>query len=253
MGVVYIGDRGVGKTALATELINPKFDYVNISNQSYDNLKRLLFDEEEETFKPTDVDPVNVVSRRFLEIDVKLPAGLRTIEIDWLDTPGEIWRKSWQADNPEQWQKVLSILGKSEGIMLILPPYREMVEFIPNMDIGQLPTLEQWCNRFQRWVDFFHYDCPKVRHIVICLNKADLFCNIEKEGFELAYNPQRSRKNWYQRHSYILQRYFRPVSTSISEISSLTSSAPVRCFITSIYQRQLLELPWIYLGSHLAS
>ena len=49
------------------------------------------------------------------------------------------------------------------------------------------------------------------------------------------------------------QKYFQPVQAQIIEITKKTSGVPVRCFITSIYNRSLLELPWIYLASHLAS
>ncbi|NEP53977.1 MAG: hypothetical protein F6K65_36375, partial [Moorea sp. SIO3C2] len=67
MAVIYIGDRNTGKTALAIELTNSQFDYVHIPNQSYDNLKALFFDETEDKFRPTPVDPTNVYSTRYLE------------------------------------------------------------------------------------------------------------------------------------------------------------------------------------------
>jgi len=244
LGVVYVGDRATGKTSLATELINPKSDYVKISNQSYQNLKQLL--------KPTDIDPTKVTTDRFLEIEVKLPAGPKTIGVEWIDTPGEIWRKSWQQENPQLWQQVLSSIQNSEGILLILPPYREMPGLKPEVDLENLPNRDQWCNRLQRWIDFFCLDCPKARHIAICLNKADLFCQVEKEALELAYHPERSRKNWHQRNTYVRERYFKPVLTQIDQMVGQRSGLPVRCFITTIYNRALLELPWLYLASHLA-
>lgn len=46
MGVVYIGDRAVGKTHLAMELANPQSDYVKVSSPDYENLRTLLFDED---------------------------------------------------------------------------------------------------------------------------------------------------------------------------------------------------------------
>ncbi|MFM5887510.1 MAG: hypothetical protein ACKPFD_08055 [Dolichospermum sp.] len=31
--------------------------------------------------------------------------------------------------------------------------------------------------------------CPNVRHLAICINKADLFCDLTQEGGKLAYKP----------------------------------------------------------------
>lgn len=155
MGVIYIGDRNTGKTALEIELTNSQFDYVEIPNQNYENLKTLFFDQKEDKFRPTEVNPTNVYTTRLVEVEVKLPAGTHTIPANWIDTPGEVWRKSWQLDNPQQWQKVLAAVQQSEGILLVVPPYREML--LPQFQINSsyFPTQQQWCKRFQRWVDFF--------------------------------------------------------------------------------------------------
>jgi hypothetical protein len=37
-----------------------------------------------------------------------LPAGLQTIDLDIIDTLGEIWRKSWQDGNDKRWQETLN-------------------------------------------------------------------------------------------------------------------------------------------------
>ncbi len=251
MGVVYVGDRATGKTALAMELANPQFDYVRVSNQNYEDLKKKLTRDGE--MLATQVDSTNAYHNRPLNVEVKLPAGARTISVDWIDTPGEIWHKSFPSTNPDQWRKVLATVQQSEGIMLILPPYREMYGLKPEIDQEEFPTETQWCNRFRRWVDFFCQDCRKARHIVLCLNKADLFCDLSREAFEIGYQPSGSRRNWYQRNNYVYQQYFRPVQSQIATINQQNQNVKVRCFITSIYNRSLLELPWIYLASHLAS
>ena len=111
---------------------------------------------------------------------------------------------------------------------------------------------QQWCNRFNRWAEFFQQDCSKLRHLVICLNKADLFCNLEQEAAKLTYNPNGAQMNWQQRHMYVLQRYFRPIQPQLQEINQSIRGLSLRCFITSIYNRSVLELPWIYLASFLA-
>lgn len=248
MGVVYIGDRAAGKTHLAMELANPQNDCVKVFNPDYENLRTLLFDEESGGTRATDAQ--NPVNERYLDIQVRLPTGFRKVIVDWVDTPGEIWRNTWQTDNPEQWKKFIEAARKSEGILLIVPPYREIIKH--GMDIEQFMTEQQWCNRFNRWVEFFRQECPKARHIVICLNKADLFCDLSQEAIKLSYQPNGAQMNWQQRHNYVFSRYFKPVQPQIEQINKSVSGLAVRCFITSIYNRSLLELPWLYLGSFLA-
>ncbi len=248
MGVIYIGDRATGKTHLAMELANPKSSYVEVLSPDYEYLKALLYDDELEVTKATNSD--KEVDPRSLDVRVRLITSYKQVPVDWIDTPGEIWRKTWQTDNPNKWKNFLETTRKSEGILLILPPYREILK--RDVDAEEFMTLQQWCNRFESWVDFFCHDCPQVRHIVICLNKADLFCDLNQEALKLAYHPNGSQLNWQQRHSYISQKYFRPIQPQLEQINRSISGSSVRCFITTIYNRSLLELPWIYLGSFLA-
>lgn len=248
VGVIYIGDRETGKTSLAMELAHPNGNYVKVISPDYEYLKGFLFDQELQRTRATEAAQASY--ERTLEIQVTLPTGSKQISLDWIDTPGEIWRKTWQSKNSDQWKIFLESLRQSEGILLILPPYRELIK--PSYDLDLFITQEQWCNRFNRWVDFFHQDCPKIRHLALCLNKADLFCDLQKEANQLAYIPNRSRMNWQQRHDYIFQRYFKPIHSQIKEINKKVSGLAVRCFITSIQNRDLLELPWIYFGSFLA-
>lgn len=249
MGVVYIGDRSTGKTHLAMELANPKSEYVRVASPDYESLKILLMDETGQGTKATGAK--EAIYDRFLDIQIMLPTGNKQVLVDWIDTPGEVWRKSWQTDNSTEWNTFLQTIRESEGILLILPPHRGL-NFQPGVDVDQFMSQQQWSNRFDRWVDFFRQDCPKIRHIVICLNKADMFCNLVEEASKLAYSPNGASMNWQQRHLYSLQRYFRPIQPQLEQINKSISGLSVRCFITSIHNRSLLELPWIYLGSFLA-
>lgn len=252
MGVIYIGDTAAGKTHLAMELANPKNNYVAVTEPSYSELKSTLYDDIDEATRKTSDE--RSIYDRYLEIEVELPVGTKQITLDWLDTPGEIWRKSWQTDNQPEWQKFLKTIAKCEGILLIVPPYREIVVSI-KVNPDDFITKEQWCKRFDRWVDFFSQECPNIRHILICLNKADLFCSpdkLNKEATQLAYDRYGSQMNWQQRNRYVHQKYFRPVHDQINKLNRNIEGVSVRCFITSIYNRNLLELPWIYLGSFLA-
>jgi len=244
VGVVYIGDRAVGKTHLAFELANPQGKYVKVSNLDYDNLKVLLL-KPDGTAKPTEV-----IDTRYLDIQVELPASVTQIYVDWIDSPGEIFRATWQKSQPDEWKQFLGVAARSEGMLLILPPYREIL--LPHVDGERFITRQQWCNRFERWAKFFCYECPQARHILICLNMADLFCNLEQEAQKLAYKPYGSQATWLQRHNHVFMRYFSPIQPYVEMINKSVSGLSVHCFITSIYNRDLLELPWIYLASHLA-
>jgi hypothetical protein len=250
MGIIYIGDRETGKTNLAMELANPDHQYVQVDSPDYEELKRLLYSEEKGGTRATPSEQATI--ERNLEIQVQLPTGNKQVMLDWIDTPGEIWRKSWQADNPTEWENFLETIKESQGILLIIPPYREMLK--PGIDVPEenFITKEQWCKRFRRWLDFFRLDCPKIRHLVIRLNKADLFCDVEQEAKRLAYHPYNSKMNWQQRNEYVFRKYFRPIQSDIKKLNQSMLGLSVRCFITSIYNRELLELPWIYLGSFLA-
>ena len=196
----------------------------------------------------------SAVVDNYIEVNVTLPTGEQMINLDWLDTPGEIWTPIWQNDNPDEWNRFLEFIKKAEGILLILDPYREIIKAAKS-NPDDFITRQQWCNRFTKWVDFFRQDCPRIRHLILCLNKADLFCEdreLKEEGNKLGFNPDFSAMTWQQRDNYIFQRYFRPIHPQINQINRSIKGLSVRCFITSIKNRKLLELPWIYLGSHLA-
>lgn len=250
LGVIYIGDRETGKTSLVLELANPKSNHVKVTYPDYEQLKSTLYDDSEGKTKSTGtLAGTKSIVDKGLQIEVDLPTGKKPITLDWLDTPGEIWRSSWQSVNPQEWREFLDTIVQTDGILVVLPPYREIIKV---GDPDEFITQEQWCRRFERWVEFFRYQCPKIRHLLLCLNKADLFCDIQAEANQLAYIPNRSRMNWQQRDAYVYQRYFRPVHAQIQEINKNVSGLSVRCFITTIANRYLLELPWIYLGSYLA-
>jgi hypothetical protein len=253
LGVIYIGDRATGKTHLVLELANPKGNYVKVTYPDYQSLKSLLFNSEFGSPKPTGgLSPEGIVEQ-YIEVNVTLPTGDKMIPLDWLDTDGEIWRQYWQKNRPDDWKRFLETIRKAEGIMLILPPYREIIEPTSQVNLADFITRQQWCHRFERWIDFFRQDCPKIRHLLLCLNKADLLrINLQEEATKLAFNPDFQRLTWQERDNYVLQRYFRPIHPQINQLNRSIQGLTIRCFITSIYSRELLELPWIYLGSHLA-
>jgi len=242
-GVIYIGDRQAGKTHLALELANPDNNYVRVDSYTYTKINQ---------GGPGGTNAQKSVYERFFEVKVHLPNGEKTIMTDWLDTSGEIWERSWQVENPDKWQDFLKYIKEAEAILLILSPYREIID--PNKpDRDAFITRQQWLRRFARWVKFFQEDCSRIEHLLLCLNKADLFCpNLPAEAEKLAYDPHIQRMNFQQRDQYVYQRYFAPLHPQIRELNTSIDNLSVRCFITTVYNRKLLELPWIYLGHYLA-
>ncbi len=249
MGVVYIGDRYAGKTHLAMELANPQHEYVKVSYPDYEQLKAILYDPRKGGTEATDAQ--KEVDPRQLEVQVLLPTGYKTIDTEWIDTTGEIWRNYWQKHNQNKWENFLDTIRQSEGILLIIEPYRDLIN--NNVDKNQFITRQQWRNRFNRWVQFFRKDCPKARRLAICLNKADLFCDLQQESHRLEYKPSGSQLNWHQRHTYVLKKYFQPIQKKLEEMNINNYGLSVNCFITSIYARKLLELPWLYFGTYLSN
>jgi len=56
MGVIYIGDRAAGKTHLAMELANPNSNHVKVISPNYDQLKAILYDDQLNSTRPTEVN-----------------------------------------------------------------------------------------------------------------------------------------------------------------------------------------------------
>jgi hypothetical protein len=194
-GVIYIGDRKAGKTHLAKELANPNNLSVTVESPYQKVAKG--------GFVATKAD--KSIYDSYFEVKVHLPTGEKIIRTNWLDTPGEIWRSSWQSNNQQEWQNFLQQFKAAQGILLILDPYREIVD--PNLvdDITQFVTRQQWIARFERWVQFLKQHSPNIRQdLLLCLNKADLFCSdLEEESKKLAYAPSYQTMNWQQKDQYV--------------------------------------------------
>jgi GTPase SAR1 family protein len=243
--VILLGDRAVGKTSLLVSLANSQGKYVKVVDPNYAGLiNKLLYDESlADTISTDDVHNLP------LEINVSLPFEDMTFATEFIDTPGEIWSMDWSMNNPDM-QYFFNMLNSATSIILVIPPYREIIK--SETIASKFSTQSEWVMRFEQWVNLFSRESfPQLRHLIVCLNKADLFCEIEQEAVELRYEPTGSRMNWFERHKYVLERYFRPIKTQIKQLNQNLSDLSVSCFITSTYNRDLLELPWIFLSSYL--
>lgn len=250
MGIIFIGDRSVGKSTLALHLASPMSERVVVTNATDDDINMLSNGTK---LLPTGIDGIK--DPKILKMSVKLLAPVK-LEVQLVDTAGEINRIEWQQDanNIEAWRDFRIIAQTSKAVVVVLPPYREIGNRITDPQIIQehnIPTQIQWCTRFDRWVNFFLNYCPNVDHVVLCINKADLFCDLESEAKKLAYNPNGLTMDWVDRHNYVTNKYFRPIMPAIANINRNRRGLLVRCFITSINNRTLLELPWLHLAAFL--
>jgi GTPase SAR1 family protein len=250
MGIIFIGDRSVGKSTLALNLASPMAERVRVTNATDNDIEMLSNGTK---LLPTGIDGIK--DPKILKMSVRLLAPVK-LQVQLVDTAGEINRIEWQQNpnNTEAWREFKQIAQKSKAVVVVLPPYREIGNRITDQQIIQehnIPTEIQWCKRFDRWVSFFLNYCPNVDHVVLCINKADLFCDLESEARKLAYKPNGLTMDWVDRHNYITNKYFSPIMPAIANINRNRRGLLVRCFITSINNRTLLELPWIHLASYL--
>jgi hypothetical protein len=235
-----------GKTHLFLELLNYDYNHIQVKSPDYESTKRCIYDKYTNSVFATGLS----INNYDFEYVVHLPTGNKTLSCNLIDTQGEIWYRSWQENNNNEWQKCLSLISTANAILLILPPYREIINS-EKIDYNWYSTRQQWITRFERWSDFLKTNCSQVSHIMICLNHVDLCpINLEEESQKLAYSPYSQNLNWKKKYDYVYHRFFAPIHPQIQDLNRNIKSS-VSLFITSIHNRDLLELPWIYLSCYI--
>jgi len=241
MSVVVIGDRAVGKTSMVVALASDRDGAVKIIEP---DPEMLLQDYPE--FETGKMALTQGPQERPLVMSVERRGGKRKIEVQWIDTPGEAWQsREWQEKNADSWQGISQKVSKSQGVILLLPPHRGLVR----SSSSDLQSSLAWGNRVTWWLNFLKQNCNEYQHILICLNKADIFCNIEKEGKKWEYTP--SSSFLYKHSEEVYRRYFNSVNQGIQNFNNKRFGNTVKFFLTTIKNRTLLELPWIYLAPHI--
>ena len=246
MSVIVIGDRKVGKTHMALALAKEyKGSQVQIIDPSYETLKDEL--------QPADADyivPTREITKRPVKLKVELHKP-EIIESVWVDTPGEMFDPEWQKDNDDDWNDFKQNIGQNIGIILLLPPYQEIVsknllnQATPDMtlDRDDLMNTQKWCNNLENWLRFLNKNCSRVDNITICLHKADLFCgNLDLEA-------QKTQEHPVVRQRQVRNEYFAVAKEVIKKNNRVVR--PFQFFITSISHRTLLEAPWLYLSPYI--
>lgn len=248
MTVACIGDRGAGKTHLILELANPNYRNVRVEYPDFLQLKLLLYDEKSKSTLATDASkPFHKMDIKF---EVKLPSKLKKINVSLLDNSGEVWRKYWQETNHDKWQHFLEEFQKISAVILVLEPYRDIIREEDKRE--SYITLRQWVNRFNNWTEFLISQGRNLKHIVVCISKADLLLNYPRELMFFDYDPRKSGKSIALADEYTSKAYLSHVADQIALINrSLDKCLPVKSFLTTIYKRETIELPFIYLASYL--
>jgi len=251
MSVVVIGDRKVGKTSMVLALADPGTQNITVVNPEPQSLVS--------EYSNPDTGEIAGTRRKeevTLVINVDLPAGQRQIEVQWIDTPGEAWdSKDWRQTNNAAWQDIRKEVSQSQGVLLLLPPHRNMIQshlLSSNDELDDFPRPDAWANNLTSWLNFFKTDCANVQYILISLHKADLCCNIESEEKKWRYNPL-TNISWFEYNQYIRKTYFNKVEKIVRNYNAKHPEISLRFFITTIKNPALLELPWVYLGSYMAN
>ncbi|MEW6498113.1 MAG: GTPase domain-containing protein [Cyanobacteriota bacterium] len=254
MSVIVIGDRSVGKTSMVVALADPGTDHITVVNPDSESFVARYLDKDKGTTAPTFQK-----KEETLLINVDLPAGERQIQVRWIDTPGEAFsNKDWRNDKPSAWQDIQKEVSQSQGVLLLVPPHRTLVqphlleEATEPVDPDELQTSNAWVNRLKTWLEFLSKNCTRGQHILICIHKADLFCDIQAESKRWRYDHSRSRP-WFDYNNHIRNTYFTAANEIIRQYNSRTTGSSLRFFITTTKNQSLLELPWIYLGAYIAN
>ena len=246
MSVIVIGDRAVGKTHMALALAKPnQGSRVQILDPSYKTLK-----EELQNADTGEMIRTTKITKRSVKLEVKLHKR-HVMDSLWVDTPGEIWETEWQRSHHNAWNNFKQKIGQNIGIILLLPPYQEIVsknllnQASPSMtlDRDQLMNTQRWCNNLEYWLRFLNQNCSGVENIAICLHKADLFCeSLEDEAREMEGHP-------VYRQRQVKNQYFAVAKEVIDRNNR--EQRPFQFFITSIGNPILLTAPWLYLSPYI--
>ncbi|GGA03383.1 ATP-binding protein [Okeania sp. KiyG1] len=243
MSVIVIGDRAVGKTHMALALAKEyKGSRVRIKDPSYETLRDQL-----QNVDTGEMIRTTEITKRPVKLQVELHKP-EIIESVWVDTPGEMFESEWQKDHDIAWNDFKQDIGQNIGIILLLPPYQQIVsnnllnQATPDMTLERddLMNTQNWCNNLENWLKFLNKNCSRVDNITICLHKADLFCgNLDLEA-------QKTQGHPVVRQRQVRNGYFAVAKEVIKRNNR--EARPFQFFITSINHRTLLEAPWLYLS-----
>ncbi len=252
MSVIVIGNRQVGKTSMVVALAKGT-ENVEVIRPDPQSLIA-----EKSNPKTGEIAGTDRKQEKSLLLRVALPSqplGGREVQVHWIDTPGEAWSKpEWKKNNLEKWQDLIEAVSQSRAVLLLLPPYiyRSRPQNSEEQREPEELDPETWKAQLKDWLAFLRKYCPRVQHILISIHKADLFCyNLEDEAEDWRYDPF-NQFRWLDYDNHVRNTYFGLADDIIRQHNTQPPYLSPQFFITTIKSPTLLELPWVYLGSHLA-
>ena len=229
--VIVIGDRSVGKTNMVYALSEKPYQIVESRDSPKDSIA-----------------PTESTESRNLELIVDLPRDIK-LSLVLIDTPGEYYsNRQIQEDSLKLWQDFCHKVQTSDYVILLLPPHQGLFSNTNSSMIEEhFTTARQSQNRFKEgWIPFLRENCRQPRNILICRHKADLFLrNTDEVGNRYRYPDDFSWSDYFE----FSNNYFKEINNEISQYKQDNYHQEVRLFVTTIYNRSLLELPWIYIAT----
>lgn len=228
--VVLIGDRAVGKTSMVHALAKKPYERVEVKN---------VLD--------GDVGQTESIENKSLQVICDLTAKSIDFSFVWIDTPGEVYINR-QKHNTDVWQEICKEIQTSRYVILLLPPHQSLFDNKNSLELDSFITSQNSKNRFREWwIPFLNQNCQNARHILICRHKADI-CNPNIENLG---NQNKYASNGFSWKDYFdcTINYFGEIKDEIDLYKKQHQHQEVRFFVTTIYNRSLLELPWIYIGT----
>ncbi len=261
MSVIVIGDRAVGKTSMLWALCDLPPNrygekYIEISDDDRQNLKNDWVNPTSGKVIPTE-KPLELKS---IEMYLRLPRP-REIQVQLTDTRGEFWSDPQiQSDYPTAYQDYKKTIANTRYIVFVLHPHRDLVKreylsiYDPHGEIykgDEFYSSSAWVNKLKETLDFFSQHCTSAKHFFICMHKADLFCNFNTESARWRYKP--SGGNDFSGYiARVRNRYFDIANDLIFEFNRKHGGvSKLSFFITTNQDRNLLEIPWLCLGTYL--
>lgn len=242
---IIIGETFVGKTSMVHTLSNTTSEYVEVLQGPRG--------------QPGTTEKIE---ENTLELSVNLPSGNHPISVKWVDTPGELFKGTTCDTTSSQWEKFLNKIENVNYIILLLHPLQTQLTEkgklkMTDKDMPFCYTTDDSRDNFNKWMEIFRQPRLKANFILICRHKFDTcYDQIDDLGKEKKY-----RHNGYQwqgndngSYFHSTKTYFKDIENSIDSLKKFRRNQnkpnyDVRHFVTTIKNRSLLELPWIFIAS----
>lgn len=248
--IAVIGDRKAGKTSILRAL-SEQGRKVHIEGEQA--FAAQLYNPTTKEIAGT--DDVKLYTK---DLTIALPDYRQVdLTLEWIDTPGEIWEdvEEYARASPAGFQDLLNKVGQSAAVILLLPPHQGLLTTSQLNGLPQhlkptetIKTPQQWQENLKFWTNFLlRNELRSVKHIILAIHKADLFC--QAESLEKIVNLFNNKAYLdVRRRCYA---YFRSAVAVLEPFNMTDTGSKVEYFITTTENIDLLELPFLYLADYL--